>query len=113
MSNKPRMNSAYMSKLSQLKSPNNKIEDGDLEPPENDFGTLIPIKLDIEIEGSRLRENFLWDKNEAYISLELFAKLLIEENNLNQAFEADIVSQMKKQIKEFRGYKVMATQVAL
>ena len=31
MSNKPRMNSAYMSKLSQLKSPNNKIEDGDLE----------------------------------------------------------------------------------
>ena len=90
------MNSAYMSKLSQLKSPNNKIEDGDSEPPENDFGTLIPIKLDIEIEGSRLRENFLWDKNEAYISLELFAKLLIEENNLNQAFEADIVSQMKK-----------------
>ena len=66
-----------------LKSSANRLDENDLEPPENDFGTLIPIKLDIEIEGSRLRENFLWDKNEAYISLELFAKLLIEENNLN------------------------------
>jgi hypothetical protein len=72
-----------MSKLALLKSPNNRIEDGDIEPAENDFGTVIPIKLDIEIEGSRLREIILWDKNEPYMSLELMAKLLVEENNLN------------------------------
>jgi hypothetical protein len=83
MQNKPRMNSTHIQKLSLLKSSANRLDENDLEPAENDFGTLIPIKLDIEIEGSRLRENFLWDKNEAYISLELFAKLLIEENNLN------------------------------
>jgi hypothetical protein len=70
---------------------------------------LIPIKLDIEIEGQRLKENFLWDKNEPYITLEAFAKLLVDENNLSQIFENDIVQQMKRQVKDFRGYKVMTT----
>ena len=72
----------------------------------------MPIKLDIEIEGSRLRENFLWDKNEPYITLEQFSKLLVDENNLSQAFEAEILSSMKKQIAAFKGYKVMTTQVS-
>lgn len=57
---------------------------------------LIPVKLDIEIEGQRLKENFLWDKNEPYITLEAFAKLLVDENNLSQVFENDIVQQMKR-----------------
>ena len=91
MSNKPRMNTTHISKLSLLKSPANKFEEGDWEPAENDFGMLIPIKLDIEIEGARLKETFLWDKNEPYITLEAFAKLLVEENNLSQLFEADII----------------------
>jgi transcriptional regulator with XRE-family HTH domain len=87
MSNKPRMNTTHISKLSLLKSPANKFEDGDWEVTENDFGMLIPVKLDIEIDGSRLKENFLWDKNEPYITLEAFAKLLVDENNLSQIFE--------------------------
>jgi hypothetical protein len=103
------MNTTHISKLSLLKSPANKFEDGDREQPENDFGMLIPIKLDIDIEGQRLKENFLWDKNEPYITLEAFAKLLVDENNLSQIFENDIVQQMKRQVKDFRGYKVMTT----
>jgi len=91
MSNKPRMNSTHISKLSLLKSPANKFEDGEWEPAENVFGMLIPIKLDIEIEGVRLRENFLWEKNEPYITLEAFAKLLVDENNISQLFEPDII----------------------
>ncbi len=83
LSNKPRINTTHISKFSLLKSPANKFEDGDWEPAENDFGMLIPIKLDIEIEGVRLKENFLWDKNEPYITLESFAKLLVDENNLS------------------------------
>ena len=75
------MNTTHISKLSLLKSPANKFEEGDWEPAENDFGMLIPIKLDIEIEGARLKETFLWDKNEPYITLEAFAKLLVDENN--------------------------------
>jgi transcriptional regulator with XRE-family HTH domain len=83
MSNKPRMNTMHISKLNLLKAPNNRIDDDTLEGAfNNGFGTLIPIKLDIEIEGKKLKENFLWDKNEPYLTLEAFAKILIEEHNL-------------------------------
>ena len=110
MSNKPRMNTTHISKLNLLKCPNNRFEDNSLlDQPENQFGRLIPIKIDIEIEGKRLKEIFFWDKNEPYLTLESFAKILLEEHNLNQSFEADIVNQMKKQFKEFRGYKIMST----
>lgn len=81
MSNKPRMNTMHISKLNLLKTPNNRIDE-DLDN-NNGFGTLIPIKLDFEIEGKRLKENFLWDKNEPYLTLESFAKILMEEYNLS------------------------------
>ena len=103
------MNTSHISKLNLLKQPANRFEDGDWEVAENNFGLLIPIKLDIEIEGSRLKENFLWDKNEPYITLESFAKLLVDENNLSQAFENEILTQMKRQIAQFKGYKIMTT----
>lgn len=94
MSNKPRMNTMHISKLNLLKSPNNKIdEDLDMN---NGFGTLIPIKLDLEIEGKKLKENFLWDKNEPYLTLESFAKIMLEEYNLPDQFENEIINSMKK-----------------
>jgi len=77
MSNKPRMNTMHISKFNLLKGPNNKInEQVDIN---NGFGTLVPIKLDMEIEGKRLKENFFWDKNEPYMTLESVAKILVEE----------------------------------
>ena len=91
MSSKPRMNTTHISKLSLLKSPYNRFEEGDWEVQENDFGFLVPIKLDIEIDQVRLKEAFLWDKNEPYITLEAFAKLLVDEKNLGPVFEADII----------------------
>ena len=102
MSNKPRMNTMHISKLNLLKAPNNKIDDDNLDNAYNSgFGTMIPIKLDIEIEGKKLKENFLWDKNEPYLTLEAFAKILIEEHNLpGPQFEIEIVNSMKKQINQ-------------
>ena len=65
----------------------------------NGFGTLVPIKLDIEAEGKKLKENFLWDRNEPYLTYESFAKILIEEHNLPAPlFEQEIINSMKKQI---------------
>jgi hypothetical protein len=53
LSNKPRMNTTHLSKLTLLKGPYNKLEDGtDFEEvTHGGFGNLIPIKLDIEFEG--------------------------------------------------------------
>jgi hypothetical protein len=39
---------------------------------------------------------FLWDKNEPYLNLESFAKILMEEHNLPAVFENEIVVAMKK-----------------
>jgi len=89
MSNKPRMNTMHISKLTLLKGPNNRIEE-DLDQ-NNGFGNLVPMKLDIEIEGKRLREIFCWDKNEPYLTIESFAKILMEEHNLGQQFEHEII----------------------
>jgi len=59
---------------------------------------LIPIKLDIEMEGRRLRDQFLWDKQEPYWDLEYFARILIEEHGVPGTFENEIVAQLKKQV---------------
>jgi len=109
LSNKPRINSSHISKLSMLKaaaqaSANEKMQLTTEEPtnleelprPENDFGSLVPIKLDLEIDGKRLKEVFLWDKNEPYLTVESFVKILMEENNLSQGQETDIIQQMKR-----------------
>ena len=56
------------------------------------------MRIELELEGGqRLKELFLWDKNEPYMSLEGFARILIEEHSLNpQAYEGEIVSQMRR-----------------
>ena len=48
------------------------------------------------MEGTRLRDLFLWDKNEPYLSLDGFAKILMEEHNLPAIFEPEIIGNMKK-----------------
>lgn len=99
------MNTSHISKLSLLKAEAQNAPTGpsdkpqintqgmmidetmgsleDLPGPENEFGSLIPIKLDLEIEGKRLKEVFLWDKQEPYLSIESFVKILMEEHNLS------------------------------
>jgi hypothetical protein len=61
----------------------------------------------LEFEGKRLKDIFLWDKNEPYLNLESFAKILMEEHNLPAVFENEIVGSMRKQISAFRQYKQM------
>ena len=42
------------------------------------------------------------------MSLEGFARIFIEEHSLNpQAYEGEIIAQMRRQIKDFRGYRIM------
>lgn len=41
------------------------------------------MKIELEVEGNkRIKELLLWDKNEPYLTLENFAKILLEEHNL-------------------------------
>ena len=84
----------HISKLNKLMEPLNRLEDGSLfDQPENQFGSLIPIKIELELEGGRrIKEVFLWDKNEPYLTLERFTQILLEEYCLSPAFEPEILS---------------------
>uniref|UniRef100_A0A0K8R858 Putative swi-snf chromatin remodeling complex snf5 subunit n=1 Tax=Ixodes ricinus TaxID=34613 RepID=A0A0K8R858_IXORI len=43
---------------------------------------LVPIRLDMEIEGHKLRDTFTWNKNESQITPEQFAEILCDDLDL-------------------------------
>lgn len=62
---------------------------------------LIPIRLDIEVDGQKLRDTFTWNKNEKLITLESFAEVLCDDLDLpTQSFVPLIVTNMQQQIKQ-------------
>uniref|UniRef100_A0A5S6QGZ5 SWI/SNF-related matrix-associated actin-dependent regulator of chromatin subfamily B member 1 n=1 Tax=Trichuris muris TaxID=70415 RepID=A0A5S6QGZ5_TRIMR len=46
---------------------------------------LVPIRLDMEIDGLKLRDNFTWNKNELNITPEIFAEILCDDLDLPPA----------------------------
>lgn len=44
---------------------------------------LVPIRLDMEYEGQKLRDCFTWNKNESLITPEQFAEILCDDLDLN------------------------------
>ncbi|GFO29642.1 swi/snf-related matrix-associated actin-dependent regulator of chromatin subfamily b member 1 [Plakobranchus ocellatus] len=44
---------------------------------------LIPVRLDMEIEGQKLRDCFTWNKNETLITPEQFGEILCDDLDLN------------------------------
>ncbi|OQR74102.1 SWI/SNF 1-like [Tropilaelaps mercedesae] len=63
---------------------------------------LVPIRLDMEIEGSKLRDTFTWNRHEAHISPEQFAELLCDDLDLPPLlFVPQIAASMRQQIEAF------------
>lgn len=62
------------------------------------FGNLIPININVELEGKRFKDIFFWDYFEPYLNPEQFIKILIEDNNLPSSFETEIMNQLLRQI---------------
>jgi len=62
---------------------------------------LIPIRLDIEIDGQKLRDTFTWNKNEKLITYESFAEVLCDDLDLpTLSFVPAIVQAMQTQVKQ-------------
>jgi SWI/SNF-related matrix-associated actin-dependent regulator of chromatin subfamily B protein 1 len=63
---------------------------------------LIPIRLDMELEGQKLRDTFTWNKNESLISPEQFAEILCDDLDLNPVpFVPAISAAIRQQIEAF------------
>ncbi|GBP55737.1 hypothetical protein EVAR_23547_1 [Eumeta japonica] len=63
---------------------------------------LVPIRLDMEIEGQKLRDTFTWNKNESIITPEQFAEVLCDDLELNPStFIPAIAMSIRQQIEAF------------
>ncbi|KAL6114914.1 SWI/SNF-related matrix-associated actin-dependent regulator of chromatin subfamily B member 1 isoform 3-T3 [Spinachia spinachia] len=63
---------------------------------------LVPIRLDMEIEGQKLRDAFTWNMNEKLMTPEMFAEILCDDLDLNPlAFVPAIASAIRQQIESY------------
>lgn len=64
--------------------------------------SLIPIRLDMEIEGHKLRDTFTWNKNEQHITPEQFAEILCDDLDLPSInFVQPIAASIRQQIEAY------------
>ncbi|CAF93292.1 unnamed protein product [Tetraodon nigroviridis] len=60
---------------------------------------LVPIRLDMEIDGQKLRDTFTWNMNEKLMSPEMFAEILCDDLDLSPlSFVPAIASAIRQQI---------------
>lgn len=63
---------------------------------------LVPIRLDMEIDGFKLRDCFCWNKNETLITPEMFAEILCDDLDLPvTTFVPAIASSIRQQLEAF------------
>uniref|UniRef100_U5ELY9 Putative swi-snf chromatin remodeling complex snf5 subunit n=1 Tax=Corethrella appendiculata TaxID=1370023 RepID=U5ELY9_9DIPT len=63
---------------------------------------LVPIRLDMEIEGQKLRDTFTWNRNELMISPEQFSEILCDDLDLNPVtFVPAIAAAIRQQIEAY------------
>lgn len=72
---------------------------------------LVPIRLDMEIEGQKLRDTFTWNKNESLITPEQFAEVLCDDLDLNPLpFVPAIAQSIRQQIEAFNNDNILDDQ---
>uniref|UniRef100_A0A7E4VAI5 SWI/SNF-related matrix-associated actin-dependent regulator of chromatin subfamily B member 1 n=1 Tax=Panagrellus redivivus TaxID=6233 RepID=A0A7E4VAI5_PANRE len=64
---------------------------------------LVPIRLDMDIDGHRLRDTFCYNKNETIITPEMVAEIICEDLDLPPAsFQGPIAASIQQQIDAHR-----------
>lgn len=72
---------------------------------ENILEPLVPISIDVTVDGQRYVDNFTWHLWEESMTPELFASTVVRDEDLPRVFEAAIVSSIKEQLASFVVYK--------
>ncbi|XP_064648586.1 SWI/SNF-related matrix-associated actin-dependent regulator of chromatin subfamily B member 1-A-like [Lineus longissimus] len=90
------------------------FDDNDPAPIHENAGqpeVLVPIRLDMELDGQKLRDCFTWNKNEQLISMEQFAEILCDDLDLNPvAFVPAIAQAMRQQVDAFPTDNILEEQ---
>lgn len=65
---------------------------------------LVPIRVDMDIDGQKLRDTFMWNKNESLITPEMFAEVICDDLDLNPInFVPAISAAIQQQLDSFPG----------
>lgn len=73
------------------------LEPGLIYENSNQQEVLVPVRVDLEIEGQKLRDTFTWNKNETLITPEVFAEILCDDLDLNPVAFIPAISQAIRQ----------------
>ncbi|KAG8364047.1 hypothetical protein BUALT_Bualt19G0085500 [Buddleja alternifolia] len=66
---------------------------------------LVPIRLDIEIDGQRFRDAFIWNPSDPDSEVVVFAKRTVKDLKLPPAFVTQIAQSIQTQLTDFRSYE--------
>ncbi|XP_061361567.1 chromatin structure-remodeling complex protein BSH isoform X2 [Gastrolobium bilobum] len=66
---------------------------------------LVPIRLDIEIDGQRYKDAFTWNPCDPDSEVVVFAKRTVKDLKLPPAFVTQIAQSIQSQLAEFRSYE--------
>jgi SWI/SNF-related matrix-associated actin-dependent regulator of chromatin subfamily B protein 1 len=66
---------------------------------------LIPIRLDIEIDGLRLKDAFTWNVNDPDSEIHVFVRRTIKDLKYPGTFITPIVQSIQAQLAEFRSFE--------
>ncbi|KAL8100520.1 chromatin structure-remodeling complex protein BSH [Apium graveolens] len=66
---------------------------------------LVPIRLDIEIDGQRFRDAFTWNPSDPDSEVVVFAKRTARDLKLPPAFVTQIAQSIQSQLGDFRSYE--------
>ncbi|KAK6159665.1 hypothetical protein DH2020_003046 [Rehmannia glutinosa] len=66
---------------------------------------LVPIRLDIEIDGQRFRDAFTWNPSDPDSEVVVFAKRTVKDLKLPPAFVTQIAQSIQTQLTDFRSYE--------
>ncbi|CAI0441024.1 unnamed protein product [Linum tenue] len=66
---------------------------------------LVPIRLDIEVDGQRFKDAFTWNLSDPDSEISVFAKRTQKDLKLPLAFATQIAQSIQTQLTEFRSYQ--------
>uniref|UniRef100_A0A452XXL8 Uncharacterized protein n=1 Tax=Aegilops tauschii subsp. strangulata TaxID=200361 RepID=A0A452XXL8_AEGTS len=72
---------------------------------------LVPIRVDIEVDGQRYRDAFTWNPRDPDSEVITFAKRTAKELKLPATFVPQILQSIQGQLAEFRSYEGQEMQV--
>ncbi|XP_007039948.2 PREDICTED: chromatin structure-remodeling complex protein BSH isoform X4 [Theobroma cacao] len=66
---------------------------------------LVPIRLDIEVDGQRYKDAFTWNPNDPDSEVVMFARRTVKDLKLAPGFIPQIVQSIQSQLADFRSYE--------